>query len=346
VPWVLLRSAALGGGSVARTAEGRVTLGPDSMGAYPGPACYDLGGAEATLTDAFVVLGMLDPTRFLDGRRQLSVERAREALRDRVGDPLEIDVEPAAQRVIEAGVDIVEDAIRRALAADALDPTGFSLFCFGGNGGNFAAPTAERLGCDTAYVFSLGPVLSAFGASVSALSHVHEAWPYLSLDGEADGARVEQLVDAGRQRVLRDLEGEGLAPDAADLAVELTVGAPGRGHPVTLEGQLAEAASLVSRARSAGAVLERVAVRGTVAMPRFEPPSREAEEHVPEPYGKRAMRDREAGLYDWEQLGAGARIAGPAVLESGTNTCTVPAGWELRIDALLNGELTPTSRRE
>jgi N-methylhydantoinase A len=345
VPWVLLRSAALGGGSVARAAEGRVTLGPDSMGAYPGPACYDLGGEEATLTDALVALGMLDPTRFLDGRRQLSVERAREALRRSVGDPLGIDVEPAAERVTEAGVAIVEDAIGHALQAAELDPAGFSLFCFGGNGGNFAAPTAERLGFETAYVFSLGPVLSAFGASVSALSHVHESWPYLSLDGEADGGRLTELVDAGHQRVVRDLEGEGLTPDAADLAIELTVGAPGRGRPVTLEGRPADAVSLVSRARSAGAVLERVAVRGTVAMPRFEPPSREAEENVPEPYATRPVRGRDARLYDWEQLGAGARIAGPAVLESGTNTCTVPAGWELRIDAFLNGVLTPTSGR-
>src|SRR5207253_1156410 len=71
-PLPLLRSAVLGGGSVARAAgDGGVRLGPDSMGAAPGPACYGLGGDEATLTDAFLVLGYLDPARFLGGRRAL-----------------------------------------------------------------------------------------------------------------------------------------------------------------------------------------------------------------------------------------------------------------------------------
>ena len=74
----MLRSAVLGGGSVARvSADGALTLGPDSMGAAPGPACYGLGGGEATLTDALLVLGLLDPNAFLGGRRRLDVERGR-----------------------------------------------------------------------------------------------------------------------------------------------------------------------------------------------------------------------------------------------------------------------------
>ena len=80
-PWTLLRSEAVGGGSVARGADGEVQLGPESQGAYPGPACYDLGGKQATLTDAFVAAGMLNPERFLGGRRALRVDLARAGAR-------------------------------------------------------------------------------------------------------------------------------------------------------------------------------------------------------------------------------------------------------------------------
>ena len=76
-PWTLLRSEAVGGGSIAREVDGELTLGPESQGAFPGPACYDLGGREATLTDAFVAAGMLNPERFLGGRRALRVDLAR-----------------------------------------------------------------------------------------------------------------------------------------------------------------------------------------------------------------------------------------------------------------------------
>src|SRR4051794_1336799 len=81
-PWTLLRSGAVGGGSVARGEGEQVTLGPDSQGAYPGPACYDLGGKLPTLTDAFLVAGMLNPERFLGGRRALRTDLAQQALGD------------------------------------------------------------------------------------------------------------------------------------------------------------------------------------------------------------------------------------------------------------------------
>jgi acetophenone carboxylase len=84
----LLHSIALGGGSVARVRDGQVVLGPDSMGAAPGPACYGLGGRNATVTDAFVVCGLVSPTAFLGGRRVLDTEKARAVIDKHVGAPL------------------------------------------------------------------------------------------------------------------------------------------------------------------------------------------------------------------------------------------------------------------
>ncbi|WP_084285983.1 hydantoinase/oxoprolinase family protein [Solirubrobacter soli] len=262
-PWTLLHSEAVGGGSVARLVDGEVTLGPDSQGAYPGPACYDLGGKFPTLTDAFLAAGMLDPDRFLGGRRALRVDLAREALGE---------IEP--QRVIDTAADMVADVARRTLA---LAPEGdFELYCFGGNGANFAAPLAERLGLDQAYVFKLGPVLSAFGSSVAEICHVYEEW----------GDDTDAIAARGEQRVRRDLEGEGLS----DIRIEVEV----TGH---------------------------VTVRGFSPVPVYTPQPNEERRH-----------EVTGDVLVWDDLKAGAAARGPVRLESDTNTCTVPAGWNVRID--------------
>jgi N-methylhydantoinase A len=173
VPWIVLHSLAIGGGSVARADGSRVTLGPQSMGAYPGPACYDLGGQRPTLTDALLTAGLLNPDRFLGGRRRLDVGRARRALDDDVARPLGVTVEQAALQVIGQAVSQIAEAAEQLPggAAQSL------LFAFGGNGANLAVAAAERLHSPRALVFQLGPVFSAFGSSVSMIRHVEESWP-------------------------------------------------------------------------------------------------------------------------------------------------------------------------
>src|SRR6266566_3447486 len=175
IPLAMLRSALLGGGSIARPdGAGGVTLGPESMGAAPGPACYGLGGDQATLTDAFLVLGYLDPAGFLGGRRRLDVDSARAALERRVAEPLGVSVDDAARRIADAAVGTVAELVGSTLARAGIDLGEAVLFAYGGNGGLFAGPVAERLGIGSARVFELGPVLSAFGSAVSDVVHVYE----------------------------------------------------------------------------------------------------------------------------------------------------------------------------
>lgn len=333
--WILLRSAALGGGSVARVSDGKVTLGPDSMGAYPGPACYDLGGDEATLTDSFLVSGMLNPERFLGGRRHLSGEHARDALQENVAGPLGVSVEEAAKKVIEEANRIVEETISRTLEEAGYSKEGFSLFCFGGNGANFAASTAERMDLDNSYIFETGPVLSALGSSVSDISHVHEEWPFLRLSGEVD-KEVWNIVEAGRQRVLRDLEGEGLTVADATLSAEVTV-ANGTTRNLSFELDPERIRTALSEAGTG--TIERVAVRGVSPVTHVELTERPGQPHDAHPRKGRKVLGEGAGVYDWDDLSAGATITGPAMLESETNTCYIAGGWKLRMDGFGNAVL-------
>jgi N-methylhydantoinase A/oxoprolinase/acetone carboxylase beta subunit len=305
------------------------------MGAYPGPACYDLGGDNATLTDSFLVSGMLNPERFLGGRRHLSEEHAREALQENVAGPLGVSVEEAAKRVIEEANRIVEAEIDRTLEEAGYTREGFSLFCFGGNGANFAASTAERMGLDSSYIFQAGPVLSAFGSSVSDISHVHEEWPFLELS-EGTEQKVWRIVEAGRERVLRDLEGEGLTAADATLSGEATV-ANGTTRDLTFELEPDKVKAALSEAGNG--TVERVAVRGVSPVVHIELTEKPGQPYDAGPKDSRKVLGAKAGVYDWNDLSTGTTISGPAMLESETNTCYIADGWKLRMDGFGNAVL-------
>ncbi|MCL6446165.1 MAG: hypothetical protein K6T83_22425, partial [Alicyclobacillus sp.] len=340
-PWILLRSIALGGGSIARVKNGRITLGPDSMGAYPGPACYDLGGENATLTDAFVVAGAINPERFLGGRRRLDMDQARGAIARHVADPLKITVEQAAWSIVEEAMQMVAKTCLNTLAEFGYRPDDFSLFAFGGNGANFAAGVAEKLGLYEAYVFGLGPVLSAFGSSISDICHIHEEWPYTPLHVERVN-EFETIVAEGRNRVLRDMEGEGLSASESELTVELVLsGRNGESDVVQLSMDAALKGGLRDLAsKHAGIIIERVSIRGVSPVARLELPKVEIVPHQAKAYAHRnilwpRMVER-APVYDWESLQAGSTFAGPACLESETVSCMVIPGWQVRLDGLGN----------
>jgi N-methylhydantoinase A/oxoprolinase/acetone carboxylase beta subunit len=340
VPLALLRSAPLGGGSVVRPdGRGGVSLGPESMGAAPGPACYGLGGDQATLTDAFVVLGYLDPAGFLGGRRRLDVEAARAALETRVAGPLGISVDDAARRIADAAVGTVAELAGSAMARAGIDPAQAVLFAYGGNGGLFAAPVAERLSIPGARVFGLGPVLSAFGSAVSDVVHVYERSLGVTAGPGHDVvvAAADDMTAAGR----RDLAGEGFDPDEAETEVELDVhdGAEYR----TVQGS--DAGQALDRLDGVTHVdVARVRVRRHLAS--CEPPPRAAAAADPAAPVLRDLLLADGGtarvpVYDWSGLGPGSHVDGPALASGGSMTCLIPPGWVLDVDDLGDAALRP-----
>ena len=343
-PWTLLRSEPVGGGSIARAADGAVALGPESQGAFPGPACYDLGGGEPTLTDAFLVAGLLNPDRFLGGRRALRRDLAEAALARAVGEPLGLDAAQAAERVIDTAVELVAAVAERTLDAAALGREGFKLFAFGGNGANFAGRLAERLGMDRALVFGLGPVLSAFGSSVSEITHVHEEWPFLDLADPGTAEAVAEIAARGTAQVTRDLEGERLPVADARIERTLAVTRGGATEEHALPPEPDAVREAVAALAAGGGVVDRVAVRGSSPVPRYEPAPEREDPHPASPAGTRHLASGSGAVYVWEDLRPGASADGPAVLESATNSCLVPAGWSVRIDGFGNALLQRSGR--
>lgn len=170
LPMVEMRTIGAGGGSIASVdAAGRLTAGPRSAGARPGPVCYGRGGTQPTVTDAHAVLGRFDPDFFLGGAMVLELDAARLAMASHVGVPLKLPVEDAAEGVLRVTNVNLASAVRLSLFEKGLDPRDFALLSFGGAGGLHATEVADELGI-TEVIFPREPgTLSAYGILFSDL---------------------------------------------------------------------------------------------------------------------------------------------------------------------------------
>lgn len=163
LPSIKVTAIGAGGGSIARVADGHLTVGPHSAGSTPGPACYGRGGIEPTITDADVVLGIIDPRYFLGGKMGLDVAAAHEAVRKYVAEPLGLDVVQAAAGIREVANNQMADLLRRVTLRAGFDPRDFVLMAYGGAGATHAHQYAEVAGIHTIVAPNTGPAHSAYG---------------------------------------------------------------------------------------------------------------------------------------------------------------------------------------
>ncbi|MGO9702505.1 MAG: hydantoinase/oxoprolinase family protein [Xanthobacteraceae bacterium] len=167
-PSVDVRSIGAGGGSIAWVEEGRVLrVGPQSAGAVPGPACYAAGGQYATVTDAALVLGYIDPSFFLGGRIRLDRDAAMAAVQRDVASPFAMTLEAAASAIMSVWSENMVQAISDITVNQGIDPAQAVIVGGGGAAGLNALTIAERLGCEQLIIPEVGAALSAFGAAVS-----------------------------------------------------------------------------------------------------------------------------------------------------------------------------------
>ena len=358
LPMVDIHTIGAGGGSIAAvSASGRLTVGPRSAGAEPGPVCYGRGGLEPTVTDAHLVLGRIPPA-LLGGEIPLDLAAARAAIEQRVGAPLRLTVEEAAAGIVEIIDNSMARAIRTVSVGRGHDPRRFALVAFGGAGPLHACRLAELLEIPTVIVPPRPGVLSTWGlldtdiratfvrtvgpddrraAADGAAPRLEAAWRELEaqarawLDGEAvphEGQRFERAADLRYEH----------------QSFELTC--PAGGGPATP----AELAELLATFHAEHrrlytydlprAPIELVNLRVTAigALPRRGeagagggPAPREAKT------GERRVYFRGTGWrvtpsYDRARLRDGQEIVGPAVIEQDDATPLVAPGFAARVD--------------
>ena len=332
-------SIGAGGGSIARVdAGGLLHVGPESAGAEPGPACYGRGGRLATVTDANLVLGYLDPAGFLGGRARLDLSAAEQAV-DRIAADLGIDRMAAAEGIHRVINTRMAEGIRLVSVRRGVDPRKFALLSFGGAAGLHITEIARQLDLARVIVPRLASVLSAWGMLATDLryeiarTHIGDA---SALSAESVRAMVAEMQTEARRRLAAaHFTGTVRTTIAADMrygeqVFEVPVDLDGIDFAAPdLLGQIAERfharheALYTYALRDQEAVLVnlRVAAIGELPALPAEPP---ATARAPiGPHARRRIRlegEREVPVYAFDALAAGQVIDGPAIVESPTTT--------------------------
>lgn len=357
LPMMSIRALGAGGGSLARVEDGRVVVGPRSAGAFPGPACFDRGGTEPTVTDANLVLGLLDPDYFLGGGMKLRVDLARRAIEARISTPLGIPVEAAARAIRDEVDRMMGEGV--AQAARGLDAGGVTIVAYGGAGALHACAVAARAGLGRIVMTPFAAVFSAYSSSLLDVGHLYYRRVDLAIEALADAAALADAEREMTREARRDMRGEGFADDRVRHALQLyvttrdgtefVVHAP-VGFHLDAGGATAVRAAIAAECRRLaldpeGAVLSSIALMASAATPHIAPVAGDATPAPATPKGTRAawldaQGAKSLPVYDFGALDRGASVAGPALIESAQTTLLVDAGWRLDIDRYQHAVLT------
>lgn len=342
-------------------------MGPQSAGAEPGPICYGKGGALPTVTDASAVLGFLDPKAFLDGRRELSVEPAREAIEREIAKPLGVDVVRGAAAIYRMVTANMSNAVRTVTVERGHDPRHFAMVAYGGALGIFAADIARTAGIRKVVIPADAAVFSAYGLlnsddvrtqARSAAWAGGDATHVAAGLGELDSRLVGALNAAGHSDEDIEVEWEGEFKYLGQQW-ELPVRLPRRAD--LTETDLAEVqarfpalyeAEYGSGTAWTGAPIVMMSIRvtatGKVAALAPTPAELPATPPVVQPSGSRTVflpmvgKEAELAVYAAHRAVPGSEIAGPALLEHPLTMVQVPPGWKLRVDEWGDYVLTDT----
>lgn len=355
-PALAIETVASGGGSICQLeagpdgeGAGRATVGPESAGAQPGPACYGAGG-PLTLTDVHLLLGRLDPSRFGIPVVQEAAERAFEALVTRIQDPNRVDREALLLGFLDIANERMADAARQISVRRGYDPNRYGLVSFGGAGGLHACAVASLLGIETVIVPRDAGLLSALGLGAAVVERFAQrqilepasaCYPSLAswlteLAGRASADVVLEGVPEEQVEVRRRLAFLRFAGQETSLEVELC--------PEMLQDEDELAREFFRRYealygyRPTDRPLEVESLR-VVASSR--PPTEESAERIAgstpaRPSGQhRAFFDQEwteVPVYRTDDLAPGARLEGPALVLDRHATLVVEPGWQGRAE--------------
>jgi N-methylhydantoinase A/oxoprolinase/acetone carboxylase beta subunit len=359
-------SIGAGGGSIAWRNEllgNRVEVGPQSAGSYPGPICYDQGGEEPTVTDADLVLGYIDPDYYFGGRMPLNKNKAEEAIKTKLADPLGLGVEETAFLIRNIVDGNMGAAIRKEINLRGYDPNDFVLFAIGGGGPTHVAGYMGEI--PTAIVFPFSPVFSALGSSVMDVMHIYEsskrymvmepATKKFNTDFEEFNTTVEMLIEKAKI----ELAGEGLADGKVGFKLELDMLYGGQVHrkrsssPLlsvksqddlqliyqAFEKEFSETFSPLVVHPEGGVYVESFVLTASIPTekPGFQTFPVEGKDPSAALKGTRRCYWGNGGfeetkIYDFLELRAGNEVTGPSILETEYTTVVVPPRFRCKID--------------
>ena len=354
IPVIEMVEIGAGGGSIAKiNALKGVSVGPESAGSEPGPACYQRGGTRPSVTDADVTLGMIDPAAFAGGTITVAPELSRKALATHIGDPLGVSPETAAYSVHEIVCENMASAARVHAVERGQAISEYALIAFGGAAPLHAARVAEKIGIRCVIVPPNAGVGSAIGFLTAPISYELIKSRHMRLDkfdfAAASTLLAEMSSDA---RVLVEPGARGAPTNERRLAYmryvgqghEISVALPARAltadDAVALRAEFEREYSVLFRRPIPDAAIEVLSwsVLLSTDSPRAEATARVADKRAPSPDGSRAFFDGRAGafvdvpVYRRAHLQAGVRVPGPAIITEDETSTFITASFNACID--------------
>lgn len=355
VPMVDVNSIGAGGGSIAWIDPGGgLRVGPQSAGAEPGPACYGRGGTEATVTDASIVLGFLDPAYFAGGTLRLDPDLAAHAVQERVAKPLGLTLKQAALGIHRVVNVQMAEGIRLVSISRGIDPRAFSLMPFGGAGALHATALAAELGIGTIVVPRYPGVLSASGLLTAMIEHESSAG-FLAKFAGADVQEIVRICAQLAAECAARMREEGVPPEAVQTACYADVCYVGQAHHIEVPMNMDQPGTLVAALFEAFCVLyDQIYGHHTRAPARFvnlrvvqraanRAPAPAPRKGVRGPGGAKAAKGSRqillagsedyvsAQVYDRNGLAPGDAVRGPAIVEQSDTTTLIEPGWTGRV---------------
>jgi len=363
IPVIEMVEIGAGGGSIARVDRlKRITVGPDSAGADPGPACYGRGGAAPTVTDADLLLGRIDPTGFSGGRMALDCAAGEAVLRNQVAEPLQLAVELAALGVSEIVDENMANAARVHAIESGKDARGRTLVAFGGAAPLHAARMAEKLGLERVLVPSYAGVGSAVGFLRAPIAYeiVRSGLQRLDAFDAAAANALLAAMHAEAEPIVR--RGAGAMPltesrsafmryrgQGHEIAVPLPTRTYHADDAVTLRSTFEDAYRRLYSRIIPGVEVEILSWVLLLSAPRPVEPDTTLPSptpYTPQPARQRPVFDPELGefvsvaIYERGSLAPGARIAGPAIIVEDETSTVVTRLFDAAIDSFGYIELT------
>jgi N-methylhydantoinase A len=363
LPQVDVRSVGAGGGSIAWVdpVSKALRVGPQSAGANPGPAGYGKGGTEATVTDANVVLGYIDPDNFLGGEMTLDAERSREAL-GRLAAEVGMETTELAAGIVQIVEAQMAELIRQMTVQSGYDPRDFVVYAYGGAGPTHGVGYASELGAKSVIVplLDLGAVWSAYGVASSDLVELVERTDIMREPFDLD--RLNATLDEATEVAEKRLVEQGVDATDATLERRAYVRYTAQINEVDVvldDGPVDEAAAvrMIERfeqryeqlfgkgsgfagagievvtvsAEARGRLAAQSAVRALPAAKADGPPTQTGTREVFWPRERKAV---ETAILDGASLAPGHEVEGPAVVELPHTTIAIPPGYKAVVDEL------------
>lgn len=344
-PMLAVHSIGAGGGSIVRNGPGGLTVGPQSAGSEPGPACYGRGGTAPTITDANAVLGYLNPETRLGDRISLDIEAARRAIAP-IAQALKLSLEETALGIVKVANATMARALRRVTVERGIDGRDCTLLAFGGGGPMHAAGLADLYGIGSIVVPNASSAFSALGCLTADFSFLQQQTFRVALDG-IDLDRVLKRIEILIGQASEPLVANGVARAAIDVDLVALMRYAAQNDAIAVpfslpldaarlrEDFLARHHELFGYATAESCVIESVRVqarrpsttivdRPTTAIRKLRATSRQCSFD--------GVHDVATAIVDRASMKEA--VIGPAILEDAWSTVVIPPDWQAKPDTI------------